>query len=366
MQRRHNANASRARSAVARASCRWIADQTVLARGAIRLGASCLIVCATFASVFSAAKSPAFGQLAIVAPALTPHLERMEVKIVSGRIGVFAQTTGGTISTTAHRDGREERLRLSLHGGSPALEYDQITADYHLAIVARDGQYVSILREPQEDAEIERLEFVQPPGEPLRWTVGTPPDEVTVEAESLWHLLLAESQSAVGELVPLIELLRPNWQLAAMAAELETELLTLALHYPDPRRDVWQRLVDELASPSFTVRERADRALRQVGPIVVGYLQSLPSDSLDAEQRFRVRRIVAALTRHDAEDNPQIVARRLMTDESIWFDLLGRSELATRRIAEAQLERIQGRPLTFDPEAPEEERRQQIQALRNQ
>lgn len=303
------------------------------------------------------------AQTTVLAPALVPHLDRIEVLVVDGRVTVLARTAGGTITTTTHRDGVEERLRLSLHPVAPALEYEQISGEQHLSIIASDGQRVTIHRQSHDDAEVPEMRLSQAPGEPLRWSLGTPPEEETIEAPSLWHLLIREPERTASELVPYLELLRPNWQLSAAAVDLETELLTLARRFPDPRRGTWLRLVAQLGSSSFSQRERADRALRQAGPLVLGFLQAIPPAELDAEQRYRIRRIVAALSQDHGEDAPGLVARRLITDRSVWLALLRRSELSKRRIAAHHLEQLLGRRLDFDPAAASDVREQQLQAL---
>ena len=303
-------------------------------------------------------------QVELVAPTLATHLSRLQVKVVDGRVWVLAQTAGGTISTTTHRDGREERLRLSLHGGVPAIDYDQITQDFHLGISVRDGQYVHILREPQDGTtKIERVEFTQTPGEPVKWSIGADPNQRLWQAPSVWHLFLDQPELVLQQLLPMLELLRPDWQLAATTTETETELLSLASRYPDPRREVWRRLVDQLASDSFAERQRADRALRQAGPAALGFLQSLDVRHLDAEQRFRIRRIVAAVSNYDAEDTPPLIARRLISDPMVWLSMLKRPELAKRRVAVQQLQRIWNRPVDFDIRADPATRRRQWEAL---
>lgn len=317
-------------------------------------------------AIAAISSTQAWGQTAPLSANLAVHLQRVQVEVIGGRIWILSRSQGGTITSTSQRGGREERLRLSLHTGIPAIEYSLSSEMMDLTISARDGQYVHVVREPKEGATIERLEFLQAPGEAVKLTLGRDPEKKTFQAPSLWHLLLEEPAICREQLIPLLELLRPNWQLAATASELETELSSLALQRSHGRRAIWNQWVARLGSDSFAQRERADRALRQAGPAILGYLHGIELDRLDAEQRFRIRRIIAAISSREAEDTPQIASRRLVADPRVWLALLKRPELPARRLATEQLARLLDRTIPFDPSADAATRQAQLDALREQ
>ena len=76
------------------------------------------------------------------------------------------------------------------------------------------------------------------------------------------------------------------WALAGSAGSQEAT--------PRPAAD---RLVDELASPDFTVREQAHRALLKLGPAAEDALRR-GAESQDVEQRLRVESILRQVNRH--------------------------------------------------------------------
>ena len=119
----------------------------------------------------------------------------------------------------------------------------------------------------------------------------------------------------------------------------------------------------QLASERFAERETAERELRAAGQVIVPYLQSLPSDQLDAEQTTRIRAIVGSLS-VEYEDRVDRVVAWLAGDETVWLTLLDRDDLEQRRFAAAQLAALLGQEIEFDPEAAADARREQIERLR--
>jgi len=191
------------------------------------------------------------------------------------------------------------------------------------------------------------------------------------------------------------------------AKQVERQMLELARTSRVPDRGRWEALVAKLADDSYSRREAAVRALRQQGLAVVPFLRSQDWQLLDAEQRFRLRRILQErnkspkcrkyLTGGRLQGNGNLsgekpvvsdqaplhtfafwwsyleppgdgdsltkTAHWLMQDPEIWWILLDRAETPTRRIAAQQLTALLGTPIDFDPEAPLELRETQRRRL---
>jgi hypothetical protein len=62
-------------------------------------------------------------------------------------------------------------------------------------------------------------------------------------------------------------------------------------------------------------------------------------------------------------DSPELVAAWLLDDKRVWLALLDREEIATRKLAQRQLEALCQRTILFDPQAEAGIRRQQLARL---
>lgn len=163
-------------------------------------------------------------------------------------------------------------------------------------------------------------------------------------------------------MVPLIEFLHPSWQLVAQATSLEETLFRRARLGDRADRRQWAAWVDDLASPQFARRNAAERQLREQGPVVLPFLEHLDPSRLDAEQAYRLRALVDALS-VDSQDSGERVAVWLVEDELVWLALLDREDASKRRTALKQLETLTGHPIAFDVDAVPEVRRAQLEAL---
>ena len=131
-------------------------------------------------------------------------------------------------------------------------------------------------------------------------------------------------------------------------------------------RKQWEAWIEQLADPLCTRRERADRSLSEVGPVVLGYLHRLDMSRLDAEQQSRLRRIIRVLSTQTGEDTPEHAAAMLMEDPRVWLALLGRPDESTRRAAVQQLTVLLNEPIAVDPKAQPESQSAAREALRLQ
>ena len=150
-----------------------------------------------------------------------------------------------------------------------------------------------------------------------------------------------------------------------MVAKVEQKLLGGAGDSAAAEHARWMKLVEQLGDERFAAHEAADRALRSANPTVLGCLRRLDFRRLDAEQQFRVRRIIDALAAQVDDDSPEQVAMSLAGDPVVWLALIARPELATRQIAARQLAGLLGEPIPVDPNADpatQQTQRQQLQA----
>lgn len=299
------------------------------------------------------------------APKLVEATRRgwLRAGIVSGRV-TFSATRLGNTNDTAKAGGREERLSISIAAEQFTASYERSTPDQRFLVEITGRDQLHVRHAPRGDAHWAPVDFRQTPDEPLRLTVGTEEQKEVYEAASLWHLLVTEPDACRKHLVPLLEVLDPQWDLDRTAEEVEAALLRAAAEgdLPDPRR--WAALVEQLGDERFARREAADRALRALGRVVYTYLQQLDTSRLDAEQHYRVRRIVMALGARMDDDAPPEIATWLAGDPAIWLALLSRGDESARRLAAERLESLLGGPIPFDPAADAETRQKQIEALR--
>ena len=287
----------------------------------------------------------------------------LRVGIVSGRI-TFGATRLGNMNDTAKAGGREERLSIRIAGQELAASYELSTSDQRLLVEITGRDQLHIRRAPQGDSGSATVDFRQSADEPLRLGIGPEEQEDVYEAASLWHLLVTRPEVCRKHLVPLLHVLDRQWDLDRTAEEVEAALVRAAAEgdLPDPRR--WGTLVEQLGDERFSRREAADRELRSLGRVVYTYLEQLDASRLDAEQHYRVRRIVTALAARMDNDTPPEIATWLAGDPVIWLALLSRDDESTRRLAAERLESLLGGPIAFDPAADAETRQKEIEKIR--
>ncbi|MGQ9576670.1 MAG: hypothetical protein ACUVUC_15285 [Thermoguttaceae bacterium] len=286
----------------------------------------------------------------------------IQFQLSSGRV-VLKPIRRLQTSTSSTIDSRRERLTVRTAGPDPAIDYELTTPDQQLSVRFTAANRLEIRRIPKGDSRIVPIEFQQPAAGPVWLKVGgSEPREH--QAPSLWHLFLAEPALCREQLAPLLNYLRPDWDLPTTAEQIAALLVQSASGGSSPDHKRWAELVKQLGDDRFAKREAADRQLREAGRAVVAYLQQLDPSRLDAEQQFRIRRIILALTDTGADDTPEQVAAWLLYDPAAWLTLLCHQTEATRRAAARQLEVLLGNPIEFDPAADPQTRARQIDTLR--
>lgn len=315
------------------------------------------------------------------------QIDRIEFRVTSGRIVARSATFGGRLSSSTQVDGQRERLTIDFAGGLPTIDYLRSSADEQLTIhvsptmppgaegdVAEaldvfppvlGSDQIHIVRVPMSDGSpLVPIEFHQRPNRSLVLIVGAEGERREVRAATLWYLLLAEPTLCREHLGPLLELLRDDWRLFETAKAIESGMCEAVERQRLPDRHRWADLVEALASDEFGTRQAADRALRQAGRVAVPYLESLPAPSLDAEQRFRIRRIITAVALGDSEDTAASMSLLAAGDPRAWLALLDHQDPSRRQMAYEQLVELLDEPIAFDPAGTAAERRIQVEELR--
>jgi len=273
--------------------------------------------------------------------------------IIDGRV-TFDGTRLANIGPFAQgmRGNGQEVLKVRNENGQSVLSYERATNDGQFAAeLAASGERLVLRRTPRGGAAILPAEFKQVANEKITLTVGSGAGQQVFRARSIWRLLIAQPKECQQHLLPLLEMLRPDWNLADTAARVEQKLLQEANGDGASNRARWAALVTQLADESFAKREAADRALRTGNAGAISYLRQLDFNRLDTEQQFRVGRIVEAMTVQNGDDSVEQAAAALATDPVVWCALLARPEPSTRQTAARELARLLGEPIAVDPAA---------------
>jgi hypothetical protein len=290
----------------------------------------------------------------------------VQFHVRSGRIYALNDTPGGRLNFGAKSLGREENLTVDLSGPYPAVDYAIVTRKSRLSIAISDGHRLRAMCLPQGSQQTPAVSFDQNPDADVCLRVESASDTRELRGDSLWHLFMADPELAGEHLAPILRVLRPGWPLAEQAREVEAHLFAQARSFQPPDRRRMAALVEQLADIQFGARQEADRQLREIGTGALPYLRSLDFSALDAEQQFRVRRIVATFADAAQEDVPVQVARRLLSDPQVWLSLLTRDDAQQREAACDHLSQLLGEPIEFDPAADAAVRERQLAALRGQ
>jgi hypothetical protein len=261
--------------------------------------------------------------------------------------------------------GQKETMSARIDRGQTILNYQRVSAKEDVRIsVGGSGGRVSVTRSPRGEAKFVPMEFQQASGQKTTLTLGSGRDRQVFRAADLWRLAIAQPKQCEEHLFPLLDMLRQDRKLATTTARIEAALLASANAAASGNDARWAALVKQLGDDQFAKREAADRALRAAGAPGLGYLRQIDFDRLDAEQQFRVRRILAAHSGRSDEDSADDVAASLAHDSEVWLALLGRPEPEIRRTAARQLTALLGQAIDVDPAADPDSQKANREKLR--
>jgi hypothetical protein len=271
----------------------------------------------------------------------------------------------GPFDNKARRGAGQESLSVREENGQYVLTYERPTNDGQLNFeVAASGGRVLLRRTPRAGAAAPAVEFKQVTNERITLTIGSGAGQQVFRSRSIWQLLITQPKECQQHLLPLVEMLRPNWNLAETAARVEEQLQQDANADGAANRARWATLVAQLGDESFAKREAADRALRTGNAGAIAYLRQIDGSHLDTEQQFRVSRILDAMPMQNGDDSVEQVAATLATDPTVWLALLTRPDPSTRRTATRELASLLGQSIIVDPAADPDSQKDKREQLR--
>jgi hypothetical protein len=241
------------------------------------------------------------------APPLTTRQKWVRFAIMQGRVtanAALGQTA--TLSCEAEHSDRSETFGVHCTTEGTNVRYILKEGGETTAFHFSSSQELLIQRTPDPSAPGDNLplQFRQVPGRDIEVVLGEPEVGPSYQAPTLWHLMLTEPELAQREIIPLLERLRPEWNLAWQGKQVESLLVERPLRDALPPLE---ELVQQLGDPRFDVRRRADLELRSFGTALLPLLEQLDTRSLSAEQRLRVRELKKA-SAVVGDDSPQEVA----------------------------------------------------------
>jgi hypothetical protein len=273
----------------------------------------------------------------------------MQLNVVAGRIVNGMPWRFGAYSRDFPIN--KERITFKNAPGGGELSYEFTTPQEHFVAEIAAGGKFCFRREGKPTAAFTPVEFSQTANNPLAFSVGDGASRRQYHGKSLWHLWIAAPDACSQHMAPVLQAFCPQWTLKQSELAIEGQLMQIANVGNRPEQKQWAALVAQLGDERFGRRQAADRALRDAGSPVLAFLQQLNMQDLDAEQQFRLRRIMDSLTSHVVGDSPELTAAWLAEDPAVWLAMLGRPDVAQRRAGAAMLTRMLHAPVPVDPEA---------------
>ena len=285
----------------------------------------------------------------------------VQFQIIDGRIRAESPYFGRFRSTSRSVTG--QRLTITVVGGVGVVRYDWKEDKQEVVAQATETGEVRITQSPKDEKAGVYRSFTQPTRGRISLAFGPENDRTRLEADSVWHMLLEHPHESREHLYPLLDVLRGGWRWDFRFEKVKNALFRLAEAKSMPDRVEWTKLVEQLASDKFIQRQRAERLLRGYGRAVLPYLQNLDRQKLDAEQKFRIKRIVLA-SHGGNDDTPGRVATWLVGDARVWVSLMASEGKERRRLAAAHLSQMLDEKIAFGPDADASIRNKQLEKLR--
>ncbi len=316
------------------------------------------------ASVALLMTQAALGQDSTDAQATLRLQKYLRLHVTGGRIAVRHGEAGQSRTVTAEQaqSACRQQLHLCVRPPCVVVQYEATDPAGRLALRLCEKRNLVIERAAGNQSSGPFIRYEQPRTGPVKLTVaGQSSGEMA--AASLWHLALLRPQECREFLFPLLKTLSPDWDLDLQAEELEAALMSAAAEADVAGEEKsWLKLVDDLSSERFAVRQSADAALQGGGQGAAAFLTRLDQRSMNGEQRLRIERICRSFE-DGTTDTPRRVAVRLVGDRALWLGLLSSEEAAMRAAAADHLSRLVGRPIAFDPQADGKMRERQVAEL---
>lgn len=304
---------------------RWRLTLSVL------LGAAVITVCGQPSQRLQAqtfgTEIPADVELLTSSPGLIPGTRVASVQLILGRLSldptVHIKGTRSQKVACPSDDSQQccETVEISACRGIPSILYRLDTPWRNVVFDVRAAEQVHIESRLHVGDELRILRITQHPGQALEVSFVVQADqrivsEQTYKVNSFVHLQAQQPRQFNEHLHPLFCRLLPNvpprWSAKELLKEIEaTNELPTSLS-----RKV-QGHLDELRSTKVATRNRAERDLVQLGLVILPLLEAIAPDSLDAEQRRRIRSIRNRL-QPSTNDTTTQVASWLAADLKYW------------------------------------------------
>jgi hypothetical protein len=278
----------------------------------------------------------------------------LSFEIAGGRVTCPALARAPTRTFAAEGESAKEGLSINPSSDEPSLNYRYAAPDRQWTLEFRGTGELSL----KDDITAgEAVTLQQMPDAPLQLTIQKDGLQQRLTGRTLWHLLVFQPKART-HLLPQLEVLNPDWQLAKQVGEIKRELLIACdSNWRDDRLN-WRRCVGKLSDPDYQTRQAADRQLRSGGTAASAFLQSLEPGALAAEPRRRVVQILQAAA--PEPDEPATIAAGWVYDAEVWCHLLRDEDPKCRRAAARHLAELLGRPLAYDPAADPKTRTAQV------
>ncbi|MDZ4780573.1 MAG: hypothetical protein SGJ19_10005 [Planctomycetia bacterium] len=298
-----------------------------------------------------------------VQPVFRAQMALANPEVQQGRIVCRLNRLTRWGNNISRKSGASESLRFEQSERGTAMHYKLSSAERRLAIDALEHE-LTILHEHLTNGEADEVvRFEQRPGQTLSFEVRTGDVTQQLHGDTVWHLWLHDPEICQRHLAPLCELLGMSLPWTKFTQALESKLFLLADAGQAHDATLWRVWLSELKDDRFAVREAADRQLRSAGTALAPFLRRLDTKQLDAEQRYRLRRIMAEFELDEGADTVDSTAEWLADDPRVWLVFLVRPDAEKRRTAASQLERLLDSPITFDADAAEDVRASQLVEL---
>lgn len=284
-------------------------------------------------------------------------------EVYNGRLICRLDRLTGWGNTISNKQG-VEKLQFKNDERGNSMHYELTTATRRVKIDAWREELTMVREVLREGKVTATTRFEQRPGAPLRLEVIEGDASQTIEGDTVWHLWLTDAHLCAENLLPLCEMIGLEVPWTQFTQALESRLVSLADSGESHDQTAWRTWLDELSSPHFAVREAADRQLRSAGTSLLPFVRRLDLALLDAEQRFRLRRIMHDLQSDIAADTVDSTADLLLDDPRVWVELLDQEDATERTAVAAQLQRTLQAEIEYDAAGSAEVRREQVARLR--
>jgi len=289
---------------------------------------------------------------------LPAQLQWVNFEMVMGRLNISSARYGSNKTRTIldEATGVRQILSLSVAPRGLTARFELTRPGSQLTITVQEKGSANLTLIPVEDGgsitpvQAVRVQLDQPSAGDMTLVIGSGAAAREYKAKSFWHLAISQPEIVAQHVTPLLQTLRPHWDLTLARQDLERAVLTAPDAYHLNRLRVDQ-LVKDLGADKFATRQQAYGELVDMGQGVLTQLDQLDFNTLDREQRVRIAAIRKTLTIRTG-DTPARIARWLYDDQQVWLALMQRRELDTRRIAAARLSRLTGNEYHVDEEAP--------------